>query len=123
MIVLHVIQERTQMSEEENKTDLARVVNSVVFDPDIPIPGAAAVVEKIDMAKGLRSALLKHQAKIHKQDRSKARQAAALQQARQKAASNKPRNKRAPKERNKYIVPFNQEDSILLLGEGNVSLF
>jgi hypothetical protein len=73
------------------------------------------------MAKGLRGALLKHQAKVHKQDRAKALQAVKQQQARQKAASNKPRNKKTQKKHGRYVIPFKQEDSVLLLGEGTIS--
>jgi 25S rRNA (uracil2634-N3)-methyltransferase len=75
------------------------------------------------MAKGLRRALLTLQAKGYKQERAKALQAAKQQQAKQKAAGNKPRNNRTPKKNKRYAVPFNQEDSILLLGEGTISIF
>jgi len=73
------------------------------------------------MAKGLRKALLQHQVSTYKHNRAKALQAAKQQQAKQKAASYKPRNKRTPKGHSRYVVPFNQDDSILLLGEGTVS--
>jgi len=73
------------------------------------------------MAKGLRRALLKHQARTYKHDRAKALQATKEQQAKQRAAGNKPGKKKILKRNSRYIVPFNQEDTILLLGEGTVS--
>jgi len=75
-------------------------------------------------AKGLRRALQKHQAKVYKHDRAKA----SLQAAKQKAVAvagdrsrNKKNKKSVKKESSKYIVPFNQDDSLLLLGEGTLS--
>ncbi len=98
--------------------DLAASIQlSLPSDPDRP----EAERKSSNMAKGLRRALIKHQAKTYKHDRAKALQAAKQQQTKQRAATNKPRNKRAPKKHSRYILPFNQEDSILLLGEGTGS--
>ena len=103
---------------EENKLSLATSIQlSLTSDPDRPEAGK----KRSRMAKGLRRALLKHQAKAYKHDRAKALQAAKQQQAKQRAAGSKPRNKKTLKGNSKYIVPFNQEDTILLLGEGTVS--
>jgi hypothetical protein len=90
---------------------------SLTSDPD------RSEAERIrsSMAKGLKRALLKHQAKTYKHDRAKALQAAKEQQAKQRAASNKPGKKKIPKRNSRYIVPFSQDDTILLLGEGTVS--
>lgn len=81
------------------------------------------------MAKGLRKALVKHQAKVSKLDRAKALQALQTLQrtkAKQKAIEGnrqRPRNKmkKAVKKHSNSIVPFNQHDSVLLLGEGTRS--
>ena len=75
------------------------------------------------MAKGLRRALVKHQAKIHRHDRAKALQAVKAKQRAAAGNRQRPQNrkKKTVKGHSKYVVPFSQHDSVLLLGEGTPS--
>src|SRR5260370_38434420 len=95
-----------QMRMEENKLELAKQEAKTQFWR------VTSFARHQNMAKGLKGALIKLQAKAHKQDRVKALQAAKRQKAaKQKTATNKRRSQKTPARHDKYVAHFNQAAS------------